>query len=334
MKKILSILLALMLTVSLVPTGIFTLTVGAETEGYYTYTVSDEEATITGVVNVISGDIVIPSTLGGYPVTKIADSAFYSCRDITSVTIPDGIKSIGESAFSRCSSLASITIPDSVTNIGAFMLSGCNSIEKVILPFLGRDINDTDNGIRYLFGNDRGEIWNIGEPDFDYYPVDIYIQAYKVPNSLKEVVITKATRLNVYAFCNSAGLTTVTIPNSLETIEKEAFYGCDELTDVYYDGSENDKNNISFANGNECLKNATWHYTCCLEHIFSNFYDSLCNKCGWNRGEREPTTVNLLEMQQNILGIKTLSSGHFDMNFDKKVDSTDLSIIQMMILGL
>ena len=54
----------------------------AETEGYYTYTVSNGEATITDCNTAISGDIAIPSTLGGYPVTSIGDFAFDECSNL------------------------------------------------------------------------------------------------------------------------------------------------------------------------------------------------------------------------------------------------------------
>lgn len=43
----------------------------AETEGYYTYSVSNGEATITGFDESGTEEVVIPSTLGGYPVTSI-----------------------------------------------------------------------------------------------------------------------------------------------------------------------------------------------------------------------------------------------------------------------
>ena len=74
----------------------------AGSEGYLSYSVSNDEATITRVPTYASGDIVIPDTLGGYPVVAIADSAFNSCEKITSVTIPDSVTYIGTYAFGFC----------------------------------------------------------------------------------------------------------------------------------------------------------------------------------------------------------------------------------------
>ena len=59
----------------------------AASEGYYTYSVSNGEATITNYNSSISGAVVIPDTLGGYPVTRIGNGAFVRCAGLTSVTI-------------------------------------------------------------------------------------------------------------------------------------------------------------------------------------------------------------------------------------------------------
>ena len=81
------------------------LTESSETSGYYTYTVSNGEATITDCDTSIIGNVEIPSTLGGYPVTSIVSFAFSDFTSLTSISIPDSVTSIGSSAFSDCTSL-------------------------------------------------------------------------------------------------------------------------------------------------------------------------------------------------------------------------------------
>ena len=86
--------------------------------GYtWTYRVNGDEAEIyngsssPAISPSPTGAVTIPSTLGGTPVTSIGASAFYGCRGLTSVTIPDNVASIGDGAFSGCSGLEEITLP-------------------------------------------------------------------------------------------------------------------------------------------------------------------------------------------------------------------------------
>ena len=76
----------------------------------WTYSVSDGAATIESIPNESTGDITIPSSLGGYPVTSIGHSAFSWCNSLTSVVIPEGVTSIVHTAFFGCSSLTSLQL--------------------------------------------------------------------------------------------------------------------------------------------------------------------------------------------------------------------------------
>ncbi|KUO79102.1 MAG: hypothetical protein APF81_09400 [Desulfosporosinus sp. BRH_c37] len=100
-------------------------------DGDYTYTVTDGKAQITMFSSYATGDVTIPSTLGGAPVTSIGIWAFYICKDLTSITIPQGVTSIGDNAFQYCTSLTTITIPESVTKIGCNALKYCDSLNTI-----------------------------------------------------------------------------------------------------------------------------------------------------------------------------------------------------------
>ena len=101
MKRLLSALLAILTVFSLV-SGCFTVSANAATSGDYTYYVYDGKATLSRVASSLSGNVTIPSKLGGYPVTKIDSYAFAYCSDITSITIPASVTSIEATAFNSC----------------------------------------------------------------------------------------------------------------------------------------------------------------------------------------------------------------------------------------
>lgn len=64
-------------------------------------------------------------TIGGY--------AFYNCKNATSVTLPNSLLSIGRNAFSICQKITSIVIPSSVANIGQYAFSACSALASVRL---------------------------------------------------------------------------------------------------------------------------------------------------------------------------------------------------------
>lgn len=82
----------------------------------------------------ISGDIDIPQTYNGKPVVVIQNSAFKDCSSLTSILIPNSIKSIGINAFENCSNITEITIPEGVTLIGNNTFKGCVKLASASFP--------------------------------------------------------------------------------------------------------------------------------------------------------------------------------------------------------
>ena len=80
----------------------------------------------------VSGDVIIPSTYLGLPVTKL-NMSFSECSELTGVTIPDSITVIGSYAFYKCDKLTTINIPDSVKYILSDAFRGCG-LTSVTIP--------------------------------------------------------------------------------------------------------------------------------------------------------------------------------------------------------
>ena len=114
----------------------------------------DEETMTAAVIakrNGYEGDIIIPETVVSnrvsYLVTSIGKNAFFDCKSLTSITLPNSIKSIGFGAFMSCESLTSITIPDSVKVIADMAFFHCESLTEITLP------NSVKSLGYYIFGN-------------------------------------------------------------------------------------------------------------------------------------------------------------------------------------
>ena len=94
---------------------------------------SDGASIVITVYTGPGGEVVIPATISGLPVTTIGDDAFYLRYFLTSVVIPDSVTTVGDGAFSECSGLTSVVIPDSVTTIGDGLFSSCDSLTEIVV---------------------------------------------------------------------------------------------------------------------------------------------------------------------------------------------------------
>lgn len=73
--------------------------------------------------------INLPSNL-----ESIEDDVFSVCKELTSITIPEGVTAIGNMAFLYCEKLVSVNLPNSLERIGEESFSGCNSLEQIYIP--------------------------------------------------------------------------------------------------------------------------------------------------------------------------------------------------------
>ncbi len=176
----------------------------------FTYTTNNGTITITGYTGP-GGDVTIPNTINGLPVTSIVNWGFWG-TNLTSVTIPDSVSNIGDYVFNNCSSLTTITLGNSVTNIGAMAFKQCASLTAITVPALDSAYSSVD-----------GVLFNKSQTTLVAYPGG---------KAGACVISDTVTNIGDSAFYDSTGLTSVAVPDGVTSIGDEAFEYCTGLTNV------------------------------------------------------------------------------------------------------
>lgn len=194
------------------PTSLFD-TTGDETKGITVYI----GASVTAIHDyVFSHSETIRSLkfAEGSQCTSIGDNAFYYCRNLVDIQLPNSIRTIGDDAFSYCRQLTELVIPDGVTTVGTRAFGYCTALKSIVIP---DTITDFNSAAFY-------ESSNIVSATF---PCDI---AWCIPkDSLTTAIVTNGDNLPSSAFSGGSLLTSVTLPDSLTSIGDHAFSSCNNL---------------------------------------------------------------------------------------------------------
>ena len=207
-----------------------------------TFTNGDFEVAVYGNNAVISKyigsaeKVEIPSKINGYKVVAIGDKAFYDCKNLTKINIPDSVTSIGDYAFYDCINLTEISIPSSITTIGYGAFYWCASLTEISIPnsvtTIGeRAFSGCYNLISFNVDKNNSNYCDIGGVLFSKdktiliaYPSKKSDSVYTLPDGV--------TSIGDYAFYGCDNLTEINIPDSVASIGDYAFYLCDNLTDI------------------------------------------------------------------------------------------------------
>lgn len=175
---------------------------------------------------------------------KIETSAFENCRALQELRLPSSLRTIGNHAFASCSALKAIMLFCDIQDMGADVFRGCNSL---IVYCSGNDaLLDWDSTWNAA---DRPVYWNcIEEKTFlettyndqvfmrfvtinDQYAVLTQYVAkernVKIPTEVEIASVTyPVTAIGSYAFYGNSSLYTVVIPDTITTIDAQAFSEC------------------------------------------------------------------------------------------------------------
>ena len=239
-RRIFTLLLTLTMALSLLP-------VGAAAAEEFSFSVSGGEATLIGCAKTVTGDVVIPSSYLGSPVTAIGELAFLNAdrAGITSVTIPEGVRrigraafsdlaamtevelpatleTIGESAFQDCAALTEVTLPEQVKALGALAFRSCGQLRAVTLP----------KGLKTIGEGAFQSCYRLKRVEFlgslDAIPASCFYACQSLAElRLPETV--KSIGAEAFAYC---GMEDLALPADLETVGDRAFYDCSALRTV------------------------------------------------------------------------------------------------------
>ena len=201
----------------------------------YAYIIENNEVTIKKFKQKEGKEVaVVPTTLSGYPVTKIASEAFLG-PGITRVRIPSSVTWIESNAFTSCYDLTKVYIPASVTVtkslVGSLgMFRWCTGLTSA---------GPTGSGANIEFG------WTDTIPEYAFSGHSD-LKTITFPGSLKEI--------GQWAFRDTS-LSSVTIPDTVQKIGSTAFAKCTSLSKVNIPKSVTEMNGDIF-NGCTNLKTA------------------------------------------------------------------------------
>ena len=131
---------------------------------------------------------------------KIGYNTFGDCKALTSVTIPNSVRTIGAYAFYNCRALTSVTIPNSVRTIGAYAFEYCSTLTSVTIP----------NSVTII--------------EWSTFKDCSALTSVTIPNSVTEI--------GSDAFSKCTNLQKVNIGNSVKTIGIAAFNNCTSITQI------------------------------------------------------------------------------------------------------
>lgn len=157
----------------------------------------------------------------------------------TIYVIPDGVKVVHSDAFSGCKELRYVTVPKSVTNLGRVFYS-CENLISITVDKNNENYSSLDG---VLFNKDKTELIR--------YPSGNSRTEYTIPYGVIKVAFD--------AFHSDQNITELKIP--VTVTEFKDGYSLVRVTDVYYEGTESQWENIDNGYYSDWAKNKWMHFS-------------------------------------------------------------------------
>ena len=214
--------------------------------------------------------VILPSTISGWPVTKIGEAAFQDNTTITSVTIPANVTEIGSNAFAGCTNLTSVHYAGDWSNLT--IQSGNPAVQDAAnAPLFDFDFILNNTAVIVIRYN--GTAADVTIPSrYKGKPVTMIdhaaffnsvVTSVTIPDSVTSIddnafgfcsqltnisIPNSVTSIGFSAFAHCTSLKSITLPSSLNSISEALFSGCSQLTTIHIPDSVSSIGSYAFYN--------------------------------------------------------------------------------------
>ena len=201
-------------------------------------------------------------------ITRVGNMAIADRFDgddlLTTVQLPSTLKSIGSYAFSYNENLKSIKLPNGLETIEVGAFQACNSLTSVTIPASVKSIQFAafsalpSDKLRKAYSLTQ---YNVAADNAYYKSVDGALYSkdgstlvnYPAARTNTKITVPDGTaKLSDWSFSINANVETIVLPASIEDIQMGAFYGCNSLETILFNGTREawdaacgDKDNIA-----------------------------------------------------------------------------------------
>ena len=195
----------------------------------------------------------------------IGYEAFRGCTDLIAITLPNSLTNIYGSAFESCYKLASLSIPSSVKGIAGGAFEACDNISAIYVNSNNPNYTSLDG---VLFSKDQTVLVQYPSGKGTTYSIPngtivIDDMAFRRSNLTSVKIPQTVNTINYYAFSLCENLTSIEIPNGVKEIGDYVFHYCKNLTSVKI---PNSLESIGFSNFYGCVS---------LKNVYVNWMNPL-----------------------------------------------------------
>ena len=161
-------------------------------------------------------------------VTSVGSGAFQDCTSLTTLSVPGSVESIGYTAFKGCTGLTSVRLSEGLVTLGAQAFRDCTGLTGIYIPSTPKNVSASNNGDGIFNGCTALKSVSFS-PELTAIPYSLLrgcpgVTSLTIPDTIEKI--------GSYAFAGCTSLKTVRISSTVTTIPSSAFAGCTALAEL------------------------------------------------------------------------------------------------------